>query len=179
LAKKYECAREELGENGNPDVDFSLSTRELAQLIKHRISILNHCQKKISTSPLGESSGAAVIFGTTGGVIEAAVRTAYEIYTNKKLPRIDLKNYGGLDGIRQATIDFDGYYHIGIAHGLGNARKLLEDIQSGKSEFHAIEIMACPGGCIGGGGNHYTMAIRGSLKHVRKQFTGKMLRTLA
>ncbi|MBT6005617.1 MAG: NADH:ubiquinone oxidoreductase, partial [Prolixibacteraceae bacterium] len=107
-------------------------------------------------NPLGESTGAGVIFGTTGGVIEAAVRTAYEIHTKKELPRLDFDELRGMDGIREATIDFDGLpIKIGIAHGLGNARKLLEDIQAGKSEFHAIEIMSCPGGCIGGGGQPY------------------------
>ena len=153
LAKKYECTREELGEPDSPDVDFSISTRELAQLIKQSNIDFNSLTDEEFDSPLGESTGAAVIFGTTGGVIEAAVRTAYELHTKKKLPRIDFDELRGLDGIRQATIDFDGLpINIGIAHGLGNARKLLEDIQSGKSKFHAIEIMACPGGCIGGGG---------------------------
>jgi NADP-reducing hydrogenase subunit HndD len=153
LAKKYECTREELGENGNPDVDFSISTRELANLIKQSNIDFNSLPEEEFDNPLGESTGAAVIFGTTGGVIEAAVRTAYEIFTKKKLTKVDFKELRGLDGIRQATIDFDGLpINIGIAHGLGNARKLLEDIQSGKSKFHAIEIMACPGGCIGGGG---------------------------
>jgi NADP-reducing hydrogenase subunit HndD len=153
LAKKYECTREELGEPGSPDVDYSISTRELAQLIKQSNIDFNSLPEEEFDNPLGESTGAAVIFGTTGGVIEAAVRTAYELHTKKKLPKIDFEELRGLDGIRQATIDFDGLpINIGIAHGLGNARKLLEDIQSGKSKFHAIEIMACPGGCIGGGG---------------------------
>jgi len=97
-----------------------------------------------------------VIFGTTGGVIEAAVRTAYELHTKKTLPKIDFEQLRGMEGVREATIDFDGLpIRIGIAHGLGNARKLLEDIKSGKSHFHAIEIMSCPGGCIGGGGQPY------------------------
>jgi len=84
------------------------------------------------------------------------VRTAYEIHTGKELPRLDFEELRGMEGLRKATIDFNGLpINIGIAHGLGNARKLLEDIQSGKSEFHAIEIMSCPGGCIGGGGQPY------------------------
>jgi NADP-reducing hydrogenase subunit HndD len=153
LAKKYECTREELGDNGNPDVDYSISTRELAHLIKQSNIAFNSLPEEEFDNPLGESSGAGVIFGTTGGVIEAAVRTAYELYTKKKLAKIDFKELRGLEGIRHATIDFNGLpINIGIAHGLGNARTLLEDIQSGKSKFHAIEIMACPGGCIGGGG---------------------------
>ena len=104
-------------------------------------------------APLGESTGAAVIFGATGGVIEAATRTAYEVHTGKSLESVDFKQLRGMEGIRSATVDFDGLdVKIGIAHGLGNARKLLEEVKAGKSEYHAIEIMACPGGCIGGGG---------------------------
>ena len=102
---------------------------------------------------MGESSGAGVIFGTTGGVIEAAVRTAYEVFTKQKLHKVDFEQLRGMEWIRESTIDFNGTpIKIGIAHGLGNARKLLEDIRAGKSQYHAIEIMACPGGCIGGGG---------------------------
>jgi NADP-reducing hydrogenase subunit HndD len=153
LAKKYECTRDEFKVNGNPDVDYSVSTRELAHLIKQANIDFHSLPDEDFDRPLGESSGAAVIFGATGGVIEAAVRTAYELFTKKKLERLDFHELRGMDGIREATIDFDGLpIRIGIAHGLGNARKLLEDIRSGKSNYHAIEIMACPGGCIGGGG---------------------------
>ncbi|MFW5877723.1 MAG: NADH-dependent [FeFe] hydrogenase, group A6 [bacterium] len=153
LAKKYECQRDEFAVDGNPDVDFSISTRELAHLIKEANIGFNELPDEDFDKPLGESSGAAVIFGASGGVIEAATRTAYEIHTKKSLPKIDFEELRGLDGIRQATVDMDGFpLKIGIANGLGNARKLLEDIKEGKSEFHAIEIMACPGGCIGGGG---------------------------
>ena len=153
LAKKYECSREEFSVNGNPDVDYSISTRELAHLIKTFNINFNTLPEEDFDAPLGESTGAAVIFGATGGVIEAAVRTAYEIFTGKKLPKIDFTELRGLEGIRSATIDFDGTpIHIGIAHQLGNARKLLDGIRSGLYNFHAIEIMACPGGCIGGAG---------------------------
>ena len=153
LAKKYECGRDEFKVNGNPDVDFSITTRELAALIKQANIDFTKLPEEEFDSPLGESTGAAVIFGTTGGVIEAAVRTAYEVYTGKQCPKIDFEELRGLEGIRSATIDFDGLpINIGIAHGLKNARKLLEDIKAGKCNFHAIEIMACPGGCIDGGG---------------------------
>ncbi len=156
VAKKYECGRDEFKVNKNPDVDYAITTRELAALIK--ISNINFktLPNEEFDNPMGESTGAAVIFGTTGGVIEAAVRTAYELYTKKELPRLDFDELRGMEGIRKATIDFGGTpINIGIAHGLGNARKLLEEIQAGKSEFHAIEIMSCPGGCIGGGGQPY------------------------
>ncbi len=153
LAKKYECQRGEFSTDNNPDVDFSISTRELAAFIKQANIDLNNLEDDDFDSPLGESTGAGVIFGTTGGVIEAAVRTAYELQTGKKLERLDFNELRGLEGVREATIDFDGLpIRIGIAHGLGNARKLLDDVRSGKSQFHAIEVMACPGGCIGGGG---------------------------
>jgi len=156
VAKKYECGRDEFKVNDNPDVDYAITTRELAGLIKLANINFNRLPNEEFDLPLGESTGAGVIFGTTGGVIEAAVRTAFELYTKKPLPKLDFNELRGMDGIRQATIDFGGFpLKIGIAHGLGNARKLLAKIESGESEFHAIEIMSCPGGCIGGGGQPY------------------------
>ena len=156
LAKKYECERDEFAVDGNPDVDYAITTRELASLIKiSNIKFMSLPNEEFD-APLGESTGAGVIFGTTGGVIEAAVRTAYELYTGKDLPKVDFHELRGMEGIRKATIDFNGLpLNIGIAHGLGNARQLLEEIRAGKSSFHAIEIMSCPGGCIGGGGQPY------------------------
>jgi NADP-reducing hydrogenase subunit HndD len=153
LAKKYECQREEFSVDGNPDVDYSISTRELAHLIKQANMDLNKLEEDDFDAPLGESSGAAVIFGATGGVIEAATRTAYELHTGKTLDKVEFEQLRGMEGIRSATVDFDGLdINIGIAHGLGNARKLLDEVRAGKSTYHAIEVMACPGGCIGGGG---------------------------
>ncbi|MFA7135667.1 MAG: NADH-dependent [FeFe] hydrogenase, group A6 [Bacteroidales bacterium] len=153
LAKKFECEREEFAVEGNPDVDFSISTRELAGLIKAANINFNNLPEEDYDNPMGESTGAAVIFGVTGGVIEAACRTAYELFTGKKLEKIDFEELRGIEGIRSATIDFDGTpINIGIAHTLGNARKLLDGIRAGMYNFHAIEIMACPGGCIGGAG---------------------------
>lgn len=156
VAKKYERARPEFQQNGNSDVDIVLTTREVARLIKLFNIDMNSLEDEDFDNPLGESTGAAVIFGTTGGVIEAAVRTAYELHTGKSLEKVDFEELRGMEGIREATIDFDGLpLKIGIAHGLGNARKLLKDIRLGKSLFHAIEIMSCPGGCIGGGGQPF------------------------
>jgi len=153
LAKKYEAQRDEFKVDGNPDVDFSITTRELAHLIKQANMDITKLEKQAFDQPMGESSGAGVIFGTTGGVIEAATRTAYELHTGLNLEKVDFEQLRGMEGIREASVDFDGLeVKIGIAHGLGNARKLLEDIRDGKSHYHAIEIMACPGGCIGGGG---------------------------
>ncbi len=156
LAKKYECQRDEFKVNGNPDVDFSLSTRELASFIKQANIDFMDLPEENFDNPMGESTGAGVIFGNTGGVIEAACRTAYELHTGKKLDKVEFETLRGMEGIRSASVDFDGLpLNIGIAHGLANARKLLNDVRAGKSKYHAIEIMACPGGCIGGGGQPF------------------------
>ncbi|MFO7977850.1 MAG: NADH-dependent [FeFe] hydrogenase, group A6 [Bacteroidales bacterium] len=181
VAKKYEASREEFKVDGNPDVDFSISTRELAQLIKRSNMDFNSMPEEDFDKPMGESTGAAVIFGTTGGVIEAAVRTAYELHTKNELPKIDFEELRGLEGIRSATIDFGGVdINIGIAHGLGNARKLLEDIKAGKSNYHAIEIMACPSGCVGGGGQplHHgdSSVLKARQKAIYQEDAGKVLR---
>lgn len=181
LAKKYECQRDEFKVDGNPDVDYSISTRELAALIKRANIKFDHLQDTDFDAPMGESTGAGVIFGVTGGVIEAATRTAYELHTGKTLKKVDFEALRGLEGIRHATVDFDGLpIKIGIAHGLGNARKLLEDVRSGKSEFHAIEIMACPGGCIGGGGQplHHgdSSIIQKRFEAIYKEDAGKGIR---
>jgi len=181
LAKKYECQRDEFKVNGNPDVDLSISTRELAHLIKESNINFSELGEEDFDRPMGESSGASVIFGTTGGVIEAAVRTAYELQTGKKLERLDFTELRGLEGIRSATIDFNGLpINIGIAHGLGNARKLLDMVKAGKTNFHAIEIMACPGGCIGGGGqplHHGNSAIlKARQEAIYREDAGKPIR---
>jgi NADP-reducing hydrogenase subunit HndD len=157
LAKKYEAARDEFKVDGNPDVDISISTRELAHLIKRANINLLELEESEFDNPLGESTGAAVIFGSTGGVIEAATRTAYELHTGKTLNKVDFEELRGFDGVRVASVQMDDFtLNIGIAHGLGNARKLLEEVQNGNPRnLHAIEIMACPGGCIGGGGQPF------------------------
>ncbi|MFW6145370.1 MAG: NADH-dependent [FeFe] hydrogenase, group A6 [bacterium] len=181
LAKKFESQRDEFKTDDNPDVDFSVTTRELAHLIKEANFDLNNLPDEDFDRPMGESTGAGVIFGTTGGVIEAATRTAYELYTGKESEKIDFEELRGFDGIRKATVNFEGQdINIGIAHGLGNARKLLEAIQKGDSEFHAIEIMACPGGCIGGGGQplHHndTAILKARQKAIYEEDKNKPLR---
>lgn len=157
LAKKYEAARDEFAVDGNPDVDLSISTRELAHLIKRANLNLVELEESDFDHPLGESTGAGVIFGSTGGVIEAATRTAYEIHTGETLERVDFEALRGFDGVRVAAVQMGEFtLNIGIAHGLGNARKLLEEVKNGNPRnLHAIEIMACPGGCIGGGGQPF------------------------
>ena len=153
LAKKFECERDEFKTNGDPDVNYSISTRELAALIKQTNINFMQLEDEDFDAPLGESTGAAVIFGATGGVMEAALRTAYEIHTGKTLDNVDFEGVRGIENLKEATIDVDGFeLKVAVAHGLGTARKLMNEIRAGKSKYHAIEIMACPGGCIGGGG---------------------------
>ena len=168
-AKKYECTRPEFSKDGDPDVNVVITTRELAHLIRYSNIDFTHLEDGTFDSPLGQSTGAGVIFGTTGGVIEAAVRTAYELYTGNTLTReqIDFKDLRGFQGVKAATVDFNGTpIKIGIAHGLANARKLAMDVKAGKSEFHAIEVMACPGGCIDGGGQPFH---RGNMQKLRER----------
>ncbi len=156
VAKKYEAAREELSNDGMLDVDYVVTTRELALMIKEAGLDFKSLPEEDFDHPLGESTGAGVIFGTTGGVIEAALRTAYEWITNETLVDVEFKPLRGFDGIRETKLVLgDTTFNIGVAHGLGNARKLLDAIRAGEVNFHAIEIMACPGGCIGGGGQPY------------------------
>ncbi|MBF7096811.1 NADH-dependent [FeFe] hydrogenase, group A6 [Alkalibacter mobilis] len=167
LAKKTEAAREEMDIDHMHNVDLVLTTREFGAMLKEAGTNFAHLPVGEFDSILGESTGAAVIFGTTGGVIEAAVRTAYEWITGDELENVEFKQLRGLEGIRSATVEIgDKSLNIGIAHGLGNARKLLEEIREGKSNYHAIEIMACPGGCIGGGGQPYH---HGDMEILRKR----------
>ena len=156
LAKKYECGREEFKVNGNPDVDYSISTRELARLIKR--ANINFAQLPDSDfdSPLGESTGAGAIFGVTGGVMEAALRSVYEVYTGKTLPRINFDQVRGFEGIREAKIDLNGFeLKVCVAHTLSNARIIMDKLRAGELDYHVVEVMACPGGCIGGAGQPY------------------------
>ena len=181
LAKKYECDRPEFKTNGNPDVDYSLSTREIARLIKRSNITLASLPDSDFDMPLGESTGAGVIFGASGGVMEAAMRSVYELHTGKKLEKIEFENVRGTEGLRRATIDIGGFaLNVGIAHGLGNARKLLNEIRAGHSDYHVIEIMACPGGCIGGGGqpiHHGNSAIlQARTQALYREDCGKQLR---
>ena len=155
LAKKFERARPEFSVNGNPDTDIVISTRELARLIKLMNIDFAGLPDEDFDAPLGASTGAAPIFGVTGGVIEAALRTAYELATGETLEKVDFECVRGLEGVKKATVKVGpNELVIGVAHGLGNARKLLNRVRAGET-FHAIEVMACPGGCIGGGGQPY------------------------
>ncbi len=153
-AKKYERQRPEMMDSGFVDVDAVLTTRELAAMIKEAGLDFNSLPEEDYDLPMGISTGAGLIFGVTGGVMEAALRTVYEVVTGKTLEKLEFVEVRGLEGIKEATVDVPpvGTVKVAVAHGLGNAKKLLERIKAGEAEYHFVEIMACPGGCIGGGG---------------------------
>lgn len=156
LSKKYEAAREEFSRDGIRDVDIVISTRELADMIREAGIQFDQLEEGEYDSPLGESTGAAVIFGATGGVLEAALRTAADWIAGEDLQEIDFTGVRGLDGIKEAAVNINGLeLRVAVCSGLGNARKLLEKIQKGEADYQAIEIMACPGGCLNGGGQPY------------------------
>lgn len=156
LAKKYESARPELSHGGLSDVDIVITTRELARMIKETAQDFPNLPDSEFDRFMGESSGAGAIFGSTGGVAEAALRTAYEHITGEELKELNFTALRGFDRIKEASININGEdINIAVASGLGNARKLLDDVQSGRKKYHLIEIMACPGGCIDGGGQPY------------------------
>lgn len=135
------------------DVDDVLTTRELARMFKETGIDFTRLPEEQFDNPLGESTGAAVLFGTTGGVMEAALRTAYEVFTGKTLADINFTAVRGLNGIKEAEVDLDGTkIKVAVAHTLKNARIVLEQIENGTSPYTFIEVMACPGGCLGGGG---------------------------
>ena len=159
VAKKFEAARPEMNDSGYQDVDLVLTTREIGRLF--RMSGLDFSKLPASDfdSWMGKYTGAAVIFGASGGVMEAALRTVYEVVTGKTLEDVNFAATRGITGIKEAAVDLDGtVVKVAIANGLANARKLMEQVRAGESPYHFIEIMACPGGCIGGGGQPITKA---------------------
>ncbi|MBR7163603.1 MAG: [Clostridia bacterium] len=153
-AKKFEAQRPELSGTGYPDVDAVLTTRELAKMIKEAGLKFNELEDAVFDSPFGdEATGAGVIFGATGGVMEAALRTVADVLTGKSLDKLDYTEVRGTEGIKEAAVKIaDMDVKVAVAHGLGNARKLLNNIREGKADYHFIEIMGCPGGCVTGGG---------------------------
>lgn len=153
IAKKYERQRKELSNNGLSDVDCVITTRELSRMIKYANIRFEDLEDSEFDNPLGTSTGAAAIFGTTGGVMEAALRTAQDVLTGKNLEKIDFEQVRGEKGIKKVTVDINGKdIKVVAASGLGNAQKIMEEIKSGKADYQFVEIMACPGGCIMGGG---------------------------
>ncbi len=152
-AKKFEIGREHQGRDGMPDMDYSMTTRELARMIKRAGIRYEDLPEEEFDNPMDSGTGAAVIFGATGGVMEAALRTAVETLTGESLPRPEFKEVRGTDGIKEATYEVAGLtVNIAVASGLANARKVLDMVKRGEKNYHFIEIMACPGGCVNGGG---------------------------
>lgn len=191
-AKKFEAQRPEINASGFQDVDAVLTTRELAVMIKGAGIEFTSLEDGTMDSPLGISSGAADIFANTGGVMEAALRTAYEIVAGKDFPfeNLHVKAIEGLEGVKEASIEISQTtpewsflkgqtLKVAVAHGLGNARKLMERIRSGKGQYHFVEIMTCPGGCIGGGGQpRFTNdeVRRARIQAIYREDEGKQLR---
>lgn len=156
-AKKFEADRDEMMVDGkNPDVDVVLTTRELGKMLRQAGVDFDKLEEEEYDAPFGLSTGAAVIFGATGGVMEAALRTVYEVVTGETLEALDFKAVRGLEGIKEAEVDLAGTkVKVAVAHSLSNARKIMELIKEGKADYAFIEIMCCPGGCIGGGGQPF------------------------
>ena len=152
-AKKFEIARPEFGRDGYRDVDANLTTRELARMIRQAGLDFAHLPEEEFDDMLGESSGAGVIFGVTGGVMEAALRTVVDVLTGEDMPRLEYADVRGLEGIKEATVSVNGTdIKVAIVHGTANAAKLLNAIRAGEKTYHFIEVMGCPGGCVTGGG---------------------------
>jgi NADP-reducing hydrogenase subunit HndD len=152
-AKKFEAKRPELSGTGYPDVDVVLTTREIARMIREAGIDFTELPERHFDDPMGEASGAAVIFGATGGVMEAALRYLVELLEGKPLEKVEFEAVRGVEGVKEATLQVAGMtIRAAIAHGTGNARKLMEKMRSGEAQYHFVEVMACPGGCVNGGG---------------------------
>ena len=153
-AKKFECTRPEMKDSGYQDVDISITVQELAALIRAGGIDFAELPDTPFDDPFGEGSGAGLIFGATGGVMEAALRTVYAVVTGKEMEHLDYTPVRGFEGIKESQVDLNGrVIKVAVAHGIKNAKVLLEKVKNGTADYQFIEIMACPGGCIGGGGN--------------------------
>ena len=169
IAKKYECTREEMEEDGLRDVDAVITTRELSRMIKQANIEFNSLEDTDFDDPMGEASGAGAIFGTTGGVMEAALRTAADTIERKSLGQFEYKAVRGGAGIKRATVNIAGKdINVVVASGLRNARKIMDEIRAGNVDYQFVEIMACPGGCIMGGGQPIKSSKIRSIVDVRK-----------
>ncbi len=153
-AKKYEAARPEMCDSGHRDVDVVLTTRELGRMIRQAGIDFVNLPEETFDAPMGQYTGAATIFGATGGVMEAALRTVYAVVVGEPMPDLNITPVRGLEGVKEAALKVGslGEVRVAVAHGLGNARKLMDKVADGTADYHFIEIMACPGGCVGGGG---------------------------
>lgn len=159
-AKKFETKREDQAASGYPDVDYSLTTRELGRMIESAGIYFKHLPDEEFDNPLGDSTGAAVIFGATGGVMEAALRTAVEKLSGEELKSLDFTEVRGTDGIKEASYTVNGMeVKVCVVSGLANANTIMEKVKNGTADYHFIEIMGCPGGCVNGGGQPIQHAV--------------------
>lgn len=171
-AKKFECQRPEMRSSGYKDVDYVLTTRELASMIRQAGIDFVHEQDSKADSLIGTYTGAGTIFGATGGVMEAALRTAYELLTKSTLPKLEFKAVRGMDGIKEATVRIgDMRVKVAVAHGLANAKKIMDKVRSGESDYHFVEIMTCPGGCVGGGGQPIGVTTKKRIARARSLYS--------
>ena len=155
-AKKFESARPEMADSGCRDVDAVLTTRELGRLLRQAGVEFSQLPPGEFDAPLGVSTGAAALFGATGGVMEAALRTVYEVVVQAELAEVNFTEVRGMTGIKEATVDLNGLpVKVAVAHGLAHARRIMDDVRAGRADYAFIEVMCCPGGCIGGGGQPY------------------------
>ena len=171
-AKKFEVARPEMGRGGSPDIDYVLTTRELAQMIKIFGIDLKALAPQEPDLPFGERTTAGKLFGASGGVMEAALRTAYFMLTGKELGVLKFEAIRGQAGVKEAKVKI-GDLEVGIAvvSGLGNAKKLIEEIKGGRKDLHFIEVMTCPGGCINGGGQPFARNKAAIAERMRALYT--------
>ena len=159
-AKKFETKRDDQAASGYPDVDYSLTTRELGRMIESAGIYFKHLPDEEFDNPLGDSTGAAVIFGATGGVMEAALRTAVEKLSGEELKSLDFTEVRGTDGIKEASYTINGMeVKVCVVSGLANANTIMEKVKNGTADYHFIEIMGCPGGCVNGGGQPIQHAV--------------------
>ena len=165
VAKKFEANEEEFKKNAIKDVDIVITTRELAKMIKEAGMDLTNMEEQEFDNPLGEATGAGVIFGNSGGVMEAALRTAYEILTGKELGKLEFNEVRGLEGIKETSVKLEDIdLKVAVISSLGNAKKVMDDIRAGVCKYDFVEVMACPGGCIDGGGQPFIRANREILR---------------
>jgi iron only hydrogenase large subunit-like protein len=168
-AKKFEAARPEMSRNGVADIDAVLTTRELIQLLHMHGLDLSEVPAEGADTPFGERTAAGKLFGATGGVMEAAIRTAHWMVTGRELGALTVEAVRGLEGVKQASVTVEGItLNVAVVSGLGNACRLLDEIRAGRSDLHFIEVMTCPGGCIAGGGQPAST----DLDAVRKRMQG-------
>ena len=170
VAKKYEITRDNMAGAGYPDVDAVITTRELARMIKQARIDFTSLEGETFDNPMGEATGAGAIFGTTGGVMEAALRTVAEVVTGEKLEKLDFNDVRGKEGIKKATIQLAGKeVKVVVASGLSNAKKIMDEVRAGTADYQFVEIMACPGGCVMGGGQPIHSSKERAIIDIRKK----------